>query len=172
MKSYALLIVIALNSGMVFSQGRYVYPDGSVGRYYPDSGGSGMFGAPDGIRAAERDAQQLQQMQLQYQQQQLLLQQQRQLENQRLQNELLQKKLEQEQSTAQTRQTTPQVDYSKSPEFQTWRAANPWYGSDRAKSEYALLYAKQLQRDQPNLSGRPFLDAVAAKVAEVFGAQK
>lgn len=172
MKSYALLIFIALGSGMAFGQGRYVYPDGSVGRYYPDNGGSGMFGAPDGIRAAERDMQQLQQLQMQYQQQQLLLQQQRQLENQRLQNELLQKKLEQEQSTAQTRQTPPQVDYSKSPEFQTWRAANPWFGTDRAKTEYALLYAKQLRQDQPNLTGRPFFETVSAKVAEVFSVRK
>jgi len=166
MKSYVLLIFIALNSGMVLGQGRYVYPDGSVGHYYPDSGGSGMFGTVEGFRASERDRQQSQQMQLQYRQQQL------QLENQRLQNELLQKRLEQEQATSQARQTTPQVDYSKSPEFQTWQAENPWFGSDRAKTEYALLYAKQLRQDQPNLMGRPFFETVSAKVAEVFSVRK
>jgi hypothetical protein len=35
-----------------------------------------------------------------------------------------------------------------------------------------MRYAKQLQREQPDLVGRPFLDAVSDKVRDTFGANK
>jgi small-conductance mechanosensitive channel len=130
------------------------------------------------------DQQRLQQQQLEQQQQQLHQQQeqqnqlaeqqrqlQQQLENMRLQNELLQKQLEHENSASQPVQRLV-VDNSKTAEVKSWKSDNPWYGTDYAKTEFAMRYAKQLQQQQPNLLGRPFLDAVSAKVEEKFGASK
>ncbi len=89
-------------------------------------------------------------------------------ENQRLQNELLRRKLGQEQNTPQTPQNNNQLP----PEFRSWAAANSWYGSDKPRSEFALLYAKQLRQERPSLVGKPFYDAISTKVSEVFGASK
>lgn len=90
-----------------------------------------------------------------------------QLENLKLQNEILRKQLEQEKSSA----TGAGPDYSSMPEFKSWREANSWFGRDRAKTEFAVLYAKQLRQDRPDLVGRPFFDAVSDKVREVFAAR-
>jgi hypothetical protein len=64
---------------------------------------------------------------------------------------------------------TPEL---KTPELKSWKSENPWYGSDYAKTQFAMRYAKQLQQERPDLVGRPFLDAVAAKVTEKFDASK
>jgi TolA-binding protein len=130
------------------------------------------------------DQQKLQQQQLEQQQAQLQQQQERQnqlaeqqrqmqqqLENMRLQNELLQKQLEHEKSANQPVRASA-TDYSKTPEIKNWKSDNPWFGTDYAKTEFAMRYAKQLQREQPDLAGRPFLDAVSAKVRDTFGAGK
>jgi hypothetical protein len=61
------------------------------------------------------------------------------------------------------------LDDDLTPEFRTWLAANPWFGQDEQRTEYARAYAKQLMKEQPALSGRPLLDAVSRKVAEKFG---
>jgi TolA-binding protein len=117
----------------------------------------------------------LQQEQLQQQrdrQSQLAEQQrqmQQQLENMRLQNELLQKQLE---KSASRPVQVSATDYSKSPEIKSWKSENPWYGMDYTKTAFAMRYAKQLQREQPDLVGRPFLDAVSEKVRGTFGAGK
>lgn len=125
--------------------------------------------------------QKLQQLQLEQLQQQLQQQQERQkqldeqqrqiqqqLQNMRLQNESLRTQLGQEKSANQpVRQ--PATDYSKTPEIKSWKSENPWFGSDYAKTELAMRYAKQLQREQPDLVGRPFLDAISAKVRDTFG---
>ena len=123
--------------------------------------------------------QQLEQQQEQLRQQQeresQLTEQQRQmqqqLENMRLQNELLQKRLEHEKSANQPVQRSV-TDYSKPAEVRSWRADNPWYGNDYTKTAFAMRYAKQLQQEQPDLVGRPFLDAVSAKVSDTFGASR
>jgi TolA-binding protein len=130
------------------------------------------------------DQQKLQQQQLEQQQQQLHQQQERQnqlaeqqrqlqqqLENMRLQNELLQKQLEQQNSVSQPAQRLA-VDYSKTADVKSWKADNPWFGTDYAKTEFAMRYAKQLQQQRPDLVGRPFLDALSASVEEKFGAGK
>lgn len=166
MKLISLVLFLIFFSVTAFAQ-ESIRPDGQGGWTVEDTGGCGaLSGFAKGACIAEREQTQRQQLQ----QQQLL--QQQQIENQRLQNELLRRKLDQEQTGAQSRQEAPQVDFSKSPIFQNWQTANPWFGSDRAKTEYALLYAEQLRKDQPNLSGRPFLDAVTARVMDVFGARK
>ena len=130
------------------------------------------------------DQQKLQQQQLQQQQEQLQQQQQRQnelaeqqrqlqqqLETMRLQNELLQKQLEQETSATRAVQLSV-TDYSKTPAVSSWKSDNPWFGVDYPKTAFAMRYAKQLQRERPDLVGRPFLDAVSAKVSDTFGASR
>jgi small-conductance mechanosensitive channel len=133
--------------------------------------------------------QKLQRQQLDQQQQELQKQQERQneldeqqrqirqqLEDMRLQNEMLRKQLVQEKSANQPA-PPPAVHNSKTPDLKTpelksWKSENPWYGSDYAKTRFAMRYAKQLQQERPDLVGRPFLDAVAAKVTEQFDTSK
>jgi hypothetical protein len=69
----------------------------------------------------------------------------------------------------------PPPDYSKTPELKTlelkrWKSDNPWYGTDYAKTQFAMRYAKQLQQERPDLVGRPFLDAISEKVRNTFPA--
>jgi len=97
--------------------------------------------------------------------------QQQQLENMRLQNELLRNQLEHDKSATQAVQASA-TDYSKTPEIKSWKSDNPWYGMDYAKTQFAMRYAKQLQRERPDLAGRPFLDAVSDKVRDTFGPGK
>jgi TolA-binding protein len=130
------------------------------------------------------DQQKHQQQQLEQQQELLQQQQQRQnqlaeqqrqmqqqLENMRLQNELLRNQLEHDRSANQPVQAAA-TDYSKTPEIKSWKSDNPWYGMDYAKTQFAMRYARQLQQEQPDLVGRPFLDAVSEKVKDTFGAGK
>ena len=92
------------------------------------------------------------------------------IRQQQLNNELLQRKLEQERMSGQPPpQQSARVDYTATPEFQTWQAENPWFGTDRARTEFAVLYAKQLRQERPDLAGRPFLDTVTAKIRATFG---
>jgi phage shock protein A len=123
----------------------------------------------------QRLEQQQKQLQQQQQQQSQLAEQQRQmqqqLENMRHQNELLQKQVEQDKSAGQPVRASTS-DYSKALEIKSWKSENPWYGRDYAKTAFAMRYAKQLQQEQPDLAGRPFLDAVSAKVSDTFGASK
>lgn len=130
------------------------------------------------------DQQKRQQQQLEQQQEQLRQQQERQdqlaeqqrqmqqqLQDMRLQNELLQKQLEHDKSANQPIQAAA-ADYSKTPEIKSWKSDNPWFGTDYSKTEFAMRYAKQLQRERPDLVGRPFLDAVSERVRDTFGAGK
>jgi len=124
--------------------------------------------------------QQQQQIQTQQERQNQLDQQQRQMQQQlekmRLQNETLRNQLDQEKSTNQpapplTTNISKSLEF-KTPELKSWKSENPWYGSDYAKTQFAMRYAKQLQQERPDLVGRPFLDAIAAKVSEKFDANK
>jgi hypothetical protein len=135
------------------------------------------------------DQQKLQQQQLEQQREQLREQQERQnqlaeqqrqmqqqLENMRLQNELLQKQLEHDRSVVQAVQAST-TDKSKTSEVgaaevKSWKSENPWFGTDYTRTQLAMRYAKQLQKEQPDLVGRPFLDALSAKVNDTFGASK
>jgi len=152
----ALLLPLAFFSVTVFAQ-QHIRPDGMGGWIVDDAARSNrLYGATAGIIAAEQQQAQQQQAQLQ----QLI--QIQQIENQRLQNELLRQKIE-------PQSTNGQVDYSATPEFQSWQSANPWFGADRSKTEFALIYAKQLRQERPNLVGRKFFENVSAKVDETFG---
>lgn len=77
--------------------------------------------------------------------------------------EILSKQLEHEKSANQPVQRL---------ELKSWKADNPWFGSDYSRTQFAMRYAKQLQQERPDLAGRPFLDAISAKVTDKFGASK
>lgn len=114
------------------------------------------------------------QLDLQEQRQNKLDQQQRevqqQLESVRLQNEELRKQLREPASHPATAASRPaQKDPARSADVKNWTAANPWFGSDYVRTEYAMRYAKQLEQERPDLTGRALLDALSAKVDETFG---
>ena len=168
MKSYLLALSLAAFPATMFAQ-----------QADPCAGLLGLA-----LAQCRGDQQKLQQQQLEQQQEELqqqrerqnqLAEQQRQmqqqLENMRLQNELLQRQLEHDKSVNQPVQASA-TDYSKTTEVKSWKTDNPWYGIDYAKTEFAMRYAKQLQRERPDLVGRPFLDAVSAMVMDKFGASK
>lgn len=89
-------------------------------------------------------------------------------ENLRLHNELLQIELARFRSTA----APSASELATTPGFAGWQSENRWFGDDHARTEFALLYAKDLHQQQPELSGRPFLNALSARVREVFAPPK
>jgi hypothetical protein len=117
-----------------------------------------------------------QQLQQQQERQNQLDQQQRevrqQLDAMRLENESLRKQLEQnaaEQRAAPGSPPAPASSASRNADLIAWKAANPWYGSDYPRTQFATRYLKQLQKERPDLAGRALLDAVSTKVDETFG---
>jgi len=88
-------------------------------------------------------AQQEQQLQKQQEGQNQLSKQEQQnqlqMEGIRRQNEILSKQLEQEKSGNQPAQTPVTRQ-----ELKSWKADNPWFGSDYARTQFAMRYAKQL----------------------------
>jgi len=168
MKSYLLALSVAAFPVMIYAQ--------------QADPCAGLAGAA--LAQCRGDQQKLQQQQLEQQREQLREQQERQnqlaeqqrqmqqqLETMRLQNELLQKQLEHDKSVVQAVHAST-TDYSKTPELKSWKSENPWFGTDYAKTQLAMRYAKKLQKEQPDLVGRPFLDALSAKVNDTFGASK
>lgn len=119
--------------------------------------------------------QQLLELQLQQQQErqnQLDKQQremQQQMETMRLQNESLRQQLERETPSQAARPVA--TEYSKTADVKSWKADNPWFGSDFGRTQFAMRYIKQLQQERPDLGGRELLDALSAKVNETFGAK-
>lgn len=93
---------------------------------------------------------------------------QQQLESMRLQNESLRKQLERETTNQAAR---PAPYYPKSADVKSWKADNPWFGSDYVKTQFAVRYIKQLQQERPDLAGRELLDALSMKVDATFGAK-
>jgi hypothetical protein len=148
---------------------------------------AGLAGVP--LAQCQGNQQKLQRQQLDQQRQLLEKQQERQnqldeqqrqikqqLEDMRLQNEILRKQLDHEKPADQSAQS-PATYRSKNPELKTpdlknWKLDNPWFGSDFAKTQFAMRYATQLQEEQPDLVGRPFLDAISAKVRDTFSKGK
>jgi hypothetical protein len=92
---------------------------------------------------------------------------QQQLEGLRLQNEDLRKQLERDAANQNARPAA--AGLAKNPEIQRWRAENPWFGSDYPRTQFAMRYIDQLQRERPDLAGRELLDALSAKVNATFG---
>jgi TolA-binding protein len=172
MKSYLLALSLTASPVAIFAQQADPCP-GMVGSALTQCQGDQRRLQQQQLE--QQQAQLQQQLQQQQERQNQLAEQQRQLqqqlENMRLQNELLQKQVEHEESANQRLQRVT-TDYSKTPEVKSWRSENPWYGTDYAKTAFAARYAKQLQKEQPELVGRPFLDAVSVKVTDTFGAGK
>jgi chromosome segregation ATPase len=137
-------------------------------------------------RQLERQQQQLAQQQQQLmQQQQQLAQQQQQLQQQQERQSRLneQNQLQLEDMRHQSEILTKQLEHGKSAnqpppaamqhaDLEKWKAQNPWFGSDYAKTQFAIRYAQQLQQERPDLVGLPLLDAISAKVRDKFGASK
>ena len=164
-----LRIALCLIASTSVSAQTTVKPDGTGGYVIEDKSGCGaLWGYAKGQCMAQQEALQKQQAQ----QAQLLEQQQ--LENLKLQNEILTKKLEQEHSEAAKTQVEQgsESKFLTDPAFADWLVSNRWFGVDRPRTEYAVLYAKQLKSDQPDLAGRQFLDAISKKVNDVFSASK
>lgn len=154
MKRILLIAILAFLSVSADAD-QTLRPDGMGGYIISEPPDFSMYGYEKSPQA------QLQRMELQRQQ----------IENQRLQNELLRRQLEQEQRAAQAPRV-PQGENQLTPEFRSWQAANPWFGSDKPKTEFALLYAKQLRSEQPQLVGKQFYDAISTKISDVFGTSK
>lgn len=130
--------------------------------------------------AQQSDQEKLQQQQLTEQQQQLTqLQQQLAQQQQQLAQQQEQLKRQQEQLVQQQQQMAKQQAHPRQQEIlskqvereqlKRWKADNPWFGSDYAKTQFATRYARQLEEERPDLVGRPLLDAVSAKVRDKFG---
>ena len=123
------------------------------------------------LRQQERLEQQLQQQeerqnQLDKQQREV----QQQLESMRLQNESLRRQLERETANQSARPGATDLNYSsKSQDLNSWKANNPWFGSDYVRTQFAMRYTRQLQQQHPDLAGRELLEAVSTKVNETFG---
>jgi Skp family chaperone for outer membrane proteins len=119
----------------------------------------------------EQQLQQQQERQNQLDKQQREVQQQ--LDSMRLENESLRKQLEREAANRPARlaATNSKDDAAKSQDLKSWKADNPWFGSDYAKTQFATRYIKQLEHERPDLVGRELLDAVSTKVNETFGAK-
>lgn len=60
-------------------------------------------------------------------------------------------------------------DFTQEPWFKEWNTDNPWFGQDQERTEYAAFAAQQVQRSNPNLRHREFLDEVGRRVEKVFG---
>ncbi len=143
-------------------------PTDAIGSLRPDepSACAGVYGDAHAICLHE---QQTLQQQRKAQDAQVALQREEQ-ENTRLRNDLLRHELAQQQAPAvPTGGSSSQLDFMSVPGFRTWQTDNAWFGSDRARTEFALLYQKQLRQERPDVTGRPLLDAVSARVREVFG---
>jgi Cu/Ag efflux protein CusF len=50
--------------------------------------------------------------------------------------------------------------------FESWQSQNPWFGSNKAKTQFAMQNAEQLRRDQPDLIGREFFNVAPALLQE------
>jgi len=143
--------------------------------------GAGLAQCRDNQLELQRQQLSLQEQELQRQQQgqQQLVEEQRRIQQQldelRMQNESLRKQMERDKLASQGQARAPNHSKSdelaKSADLKNWRAENPWFGSDYARTAYAVRYVKQLEQEQPELVGRPLLDAVSAKVAEKFGSK-
>jgi len=181
-KATSLFLCLAVCSGAIGA--------GAFGAEKTDSCTGLQGSALDQCLSTQQTLRQQQQLEQQLQQQQerqneLDKQQrevQQQLESMRLQNESLRQQLARETAKMERettrRDTTGQgarpiaTDYSKSADVKSWKADNPWFGSDYAKTQFAMRHVKQLQQEQPDLSGRELLDALSSKVNETFGAKQ
>ncbi len=122
----------------------------------------------------EHQLQQQQERQNQLDKQQRDVQQQ--LENLRQQNETLRKQLDSQASALAARpvatasaEDAQNRELSKAQDLKTWKADNPWFGFDYPRTQFAMRYIKQLQKEHPDLNEHDLLDAVSTKVNETFG---
>lgn len=92
-----------------------------------------------------------------------------QLESMRVENQSLREQLRREPATEASRPVA--TNYSKTADIKSWKAQNPWFGTDYVKTQFAMRYMKQLQQERPDLAGRELLDSVSMKVSETYAAR-
>ena len=125
----------------------------------------------------EQQLQQQQERQNQLDKQQHEVQQQ--LENLRQQNETLRQQLDTQAAIQAARpmgmasaEAVKGQELKRDQDLTTWKANNPWFGSDYPRTQFAMRYIKQLEKERPDLIGRDLLDSVSTKVNETFGATR
>jgi chromosome segregation ATPase len=167
MKPGCLLLCLAVFSGAVYAE-----------QTEPCAGleGTGLVQCRSNLQTLKQQERLEQLLQQQQERQNQLDKQQRevqqQLESLRLQNESLRKQMEREAANPQARPVAmDSTRSSKNQDLMSWKAENPWFGSDYARTQFATRYTKQLEQERPDLAGRELLDAVSAKVNETFGAK-
>ena len=166
MKTIVRIAVLVGLAGAALAQ--QTVPADAIGSLRPEepSACAGVYGD---ARAICLNEQQKVQQQRKAQDAQVALQREEQ-ENTRLRSELLRHELAQQQAPAvPTSGSSSQLDFMSVPGFRSWQTDNAWFGSDRARTEFALLYQKQLRLERPDVTGRALLDAVSARVRDVFG---
>ena len=62
----------------------------------------------------------------------------------------------------------PAAPKGPDPAFKSFMEENPWYGQDEDKTAYAEGIGAIVKRDHPHLTGKDFLDMVAARVESKF----
>lgn len=62
----------------------------------------------------------------------------------------------------------PAYDPANDVVYQTWLSENRWYGTDVELTYYADAIGRVLAHNNPELKGRPFLDAVKQRLREQF----
>lgn len=63
----------------------------------------------------------------------------------------------------------PEVDYTKTPEFQSWLKENPWFGKDPRKTNVALGISNALRAEGDTSVGKEFFDKVTKELDALFG---
>ena len=169
MKNCYLLFAILVTATVASAQQRLV-PDGNGGFVIQSTPDFSAYGPQESEQQLKR--QQVESLRLQNE---ILRQQveQNKLDRQAQQDRLIKEKQQQVPSTSSA---TP--DYQKlwssyfpggiTPEFRAWKSENTWFGTDRARTEFSLLYAKQLRQDKPELVGRDFFETVSNRVKKAF----
>lgn len=163
MKTILAAVMLAGCAGSALAQQSVSYD--TVGSWHPKdpSACSTIYGAgrelclADRYRMDQDEKSRDQQVSLQHEQE----------ETQKLRNELLRRDLAPPPAVAAST-AGGAADLASLPGFTAWHAENRWFGSDRPRTEFALLYAKELRQEQPDLAGRVLLNAVTARVKEVF----
>ena len=160
MRTIASLIILMGLAGPALAQ--QSVDSGQLGSWVPRNAGNCDMIYGDGRQLCLADRDHMQQDQKSRDEQSSLRRAEE--ENQRLRSELLRRELLQRTASASA---STVADLQALPEFAGWQAENRWFGADRARTEYALLYARDLRQQQPELAGRPLLNAVSARVREV-----
>lgn len=63
--------------------------------------------------------------------------------------------------------TSGPKDYTKEPDFVSWVAENPWFGTDETRTDLAQMAAGRLRRRNPTKFGKDFFDLIPAEMDKI-----